>query len=48
MVFIFESVAVASDVDDGAVVQESIKDSGYDHGVMEELGPVHIVPVLKL
>lgn len=40
MIFVFESVAVAFDVGDNTVVQESVKDGGYDHGAMEELGPV--------
>jgi len=35
-----ESVAVALDVDDLAVVQQPVEDGGGDHGIPEELLPV--------
>ena len=35
-----ESVAVALDVDDLAVVQQPVEDSGGDDGIPEELLPV--------
>lgn len=38
--FVFEAVALAFDVDDDAVVQETVENGGDNHGIVEELSPV--------